>query len=182
MEVANAYKEKPVVPYAKTAVQPADVIAFIKGLPYETEVKRTVYAVAFNETAGFTALVNTNAAGIQADEGRWHHQWDAFITATTVKSENMTGHARRFLVFNNWQSSLKMLAHYMQLRGIYVGGNCGDWAGYNPVKGKEPNGLMFDLYVSYLRAWVYGQMSVDINTGAMKNFTLLYNRAAQIFA
>jgi hypothetical protein len=189
-EQKNCYTELPVIPYKKTVIPEADVIAYIKTLSYNTEVKRTVYAVAYNETAGFNALINTNAAGIQADNARWRHSWDGVIKGTTVKNENMTGNARRFVVFDKWQSSIDMLAFYINSRGIYVGGNAKEYANINPVGGarivaqhgqQEGQLLQVDLYTAYLRAWVLGVVNAQPNLLDIKDFTLLYNKAAKIF-
>lgn len=180
-EVKNCYPELQVIPYKKTALPESDVIAYIKKLPYNTEVKRTVYAVSYNETAGFNAGILTNYAGIQGDNARWRHSWDGVIKGTTVKNENMTGNPRRFLVFDKWQSSIDMLAFYMNSRGIYVGGNAKDYANINPIKNAE------ELYLAYVRAWVYGDINYtpkpkkEHEPNENADFVKLYNKAAKIF-
>lgn len=189
-EAKNFYPELPEIPYKKTALHEADVVAYIHTLPFATEVKRTVYAVSYNETAGFQALVNNNAAGLQGDNAHWRHSWDMRIVATTVKRENMTGNARRFLVFDKWQSSIDMLAFYMNARGIYVGGNATDMANINPVgpahivkqHGQQEGQLLqVDLFTAYYRAWVLGLITAQPTLLDIKDFTLLYNNAAKLF-
>jgi hypothetical protein len=194
-QVANFYKELPEVAYKKVSLPEGLVVAHINTLDYNTEVKRTVFAVSYNETGGYQALVNTNAAGFQGDNARWSHRWDNIITATTVKRENMTGNARRFLVFSSWQRSVEMLAYYMHARGIYIGGNAGEYAGINPVgaartvtsqatTGQQPSDsklLLVDLYTAYLRAWVLGDASAQPKLPDMEDFTFLYNRASKFF-
>jgi len=192
-QTANFYKELPEIPYQKTALPEGLVVDYIKTLAHNTEVKRTVYAVSYNETAGFQSLVNTNAAGFQGDNSRWAHKWDGIITATAVKKENMTGNARRFLVFSTWQKSIDMLAYYMHARGIYIGGNAQEFAGINPVaparlipvesaNGQTENKLLqADLYTAYLRAWVLGDGTAQPKYDDMQDFTGLYNKAAKIF-
>jgi len=188
-QVENFYKELPEVAYQKVTLPESIVVDHIKTLAYTAEVKRTVYAVSYNETAGYKALVNTNAAGFQGDNARWAHRWDNFITATTVNNENMTGNARRFLVFASWQNSIDMLAYYMHARGIYVGGNALDFANINPVgpakQASVPNEkdklLQVDLFTAYLRAWVLGDASAQPRLQDIEDFTLLYNKAADLF-
>jgi len=190
-EPKNCYQELPVIPYKKTALPESDVVAYIKSLPWHNnEIKRTVYAVSYNETAGFNAGILTNYAGIQGDNARWRHSWDGLIKATTVKNENMTGNARRFLVFDKWQSSIDMLAFYMNSRGIYVGGNAKDFANINPVGSarlvaqhgqQEGQLLQVDLYTAYLRAWVLGVADAQPKLADIIDFTSLYNKAAKLF-
>ena len=189
-QVANYYKELPEVTYEKVSIPEAIVVSHIQTLAYTTEVKRTVYAVSYNETGGYQALVNTNAAGFQGDNSRWAHKWDNIITATTVKRENMTGNARRFLVFSTWQNSIDMLAYYMNARGIYIGGNALGFAAINPVapaslvkQPAEAEGklLQVDLYTAYLRAWVLGNDEAQPKLTDVEDFTMLYNKAAKLF-
>ena len=188
--VKNCYPELPEMPYKQEAIAEADVVAHIHTLPFNTEAKRTTFAVSFNETGGFKALVNNNAAGLQGDNARWRHSWDGLIKGTTVKNENMTGNARRFLVFDKWQSSIDMLAFYMNSRGIYVGGNAKDFANINPVgparlvaqHGQQEGQLLqVDLYTAYLRAWVLGVADAQPKLADIIDFTSLYNKAAKIF-
>ncbi len=176
MTVANYYPELPEVLYEKVSVPEQDVIDFICELQFSAEVKRTTFAVAYNETAGFTALVNTNAAGVQGDNGRWGRTWDGFITATTVKKENMTGNARRFLVFDKWQTSIKMLATKMDSRGIYMGGDATVFANINSIKTGA------DLYTAYYRGWVLGNVNAVPRPPDIAGFGLLYNKAKEIFS
>ena len=189
-QVANYYKELPEVTYEKVSIPETIVVSHIQTLAYTTEVKRTVYAVSYNETGGYQALVNTNAAGFQGDNSRWAHKWDNIITATTVKRENMTGNARRFLVFSTWQNSIDMLAYYMNARGIYIGGNALGFAAINPVAPAslvkqlaEAEGklLQVDLYTAYLRAWVLGNDEAQPKLTDVEDFTMLYNKAAKLF-
>ena len=189
-QVANYYKELPEVTYEKVSIPETIVVSHIQTLAYTTEVKRTVYAVSYNETGGYQALVNTNAAGFQGDNSRWAHKWDNIITATTVKRENMTGNARRFLVFSTWQNSIDMLAYYMNARGIYIGGNALGFAAINPVapaslvkQPAEAEGklLQVDLYTAYLRAWVLGNDEAQPKLTDVEDFTMLYNKAAKLF-
>ena len=189
-QVANYYKELPEVTYEKVSIPETIVVSHIQTLAYTTEVKRTVYAVSYNETGGYQALVNTNAAGFQGDNSRWAHKWDGIITATTVKRENMTGNARRFLVFSTWQNSIDMLAYYMNARGIYIGGNALGFAAINPVAPAslvkqlaEAEGklLQVDLYTAYLRAWVLGNDEAQPKLTDVEDFTMLYNKAAKLF-
>jgi hypothetical protein len=102
----------------------------------------------------------------------------------------MTGNARRFLVFKDWQSSIDMLAFYVARRGIYVGGNANELAGLNPVgpariikqPGEQVGELMhIDLFTAYLRAWVLGDITAKPNLKEVRDFTGLYNQAAKIF-
>ncbi len=105
----------------------------------------------------------------------------------------MTGNARRFLVFDKWQSSIYMLAYYMHARGIYIGGNAQSFAGINPVgparlfgmqsglKSQSDTLMQADLYAAYLRAWVLGDATAQPKLPDMEDFTLLYNKAAKLF-
>jgi hypothetical protein len=191
--VLNFYAELPEVPYEQVRLPQDAVVDYIKTLTCNVEVKRIVFAVSYNETAGYQALVNTNAAGFQGDNSRWARRWDSIITATTVKCENMTGNARRFLVFKSWQNSIDMLAYYMLARGIYTGGNAQGFAGINPVgpaksitqpgeKNEHTAGLLqADLYTAYLRAWVLGDINARPKPGDTEDFTRLYNKAAKLF-
>ena len=184
--VKNCYPELPEMPYKQEAIAEADVVAHIHTLPFNTEAKRTTFTVSFNETGGFKALVNNNAAGLQGDNARWRHSWDGVIKATTVKNENMTGNARRFLVFDRWQSSIDMLAFYMNSRGIYVGGNAKDFANINPVgpaRQDQVTGkpLATDLYTAYYRGWVIGDIKAAPRKPDIADFTLLYLKSQTIF-
>ena len=189
----NFYPELTEVAYQKTTLPQALVVAHIQTLPYITEVKRAVFAVSYNETAGYQALVNTNAAGFQGDNARWAHRWNSIIAATTVQRENMTGNARRFLVFTSWQASIDMLAYYIHARGIYIGGNAAEFAGINPVGpahavmlkpvNSQDGGklLQADLYTAYLRAWVLGDIAAQPKLADIEDFTRLYEKAEGLF-
>lgn len=182
--VENKYSELPVVPFKKTSVPAADVVAFIKALPYAAAIKRTVYAIVYNETGNFKSFVNTNGAGIQADNARWAKRWDSTLVGTTVTPENMTGNPRRFLVFKTWQDSVTMLAWYVNDRGMYIGGNSSGWANIKKVgDARLVNGqlLQVDLYTVYYRAWVTGEEDAKPKLPDIKDFTAIYNKSATLF-
>lgn len=184
--IDNLYPELPEVPYEKVAVPAEDVIACIGSMQYKSEVKRVVYAISANESGNFKSFVNTNGAGIQADDARWSKRWDPFIIGTTVQKENLTGKGRRFLVFKQWQNSIIILAWYMNDRGIYIGGNTSGWANINPISGPRlvPSAqkvLQVDLYTAYLRAWVLGDEKANPKLADIVDFTSLYKKAEDIF-
>lgn len=173
-QVANCYPELPVIPYEKTSVPMADVIAYLQSLNYVGEVKRAVYVIFRNESANGRSGVNGNYAGVQADGSRWPDKWDKRIIATTVKNENMTGRSRRFVVFNSWKDSVDFLIDSIVARGLYIGGFSQRIA---KISIREPK----DLARAYYKEWVMGEKLAEPDGDFIKDFQSMYSQGCSLF-
>ncbi len=170
----NYYPEKPVFKYQKTSVEMGLVVAYLKSLQIDNEVKKTTYIIFRNESANGTSGINNNYGGFQADSGRWPSEYDSEIAGTVIKTENGTGKQRIFLAFNDYKGSIDMLAGRVQVRGLYVGGTT-----HKIVKMNITNeGL---LAIAYKREWVTGNPIVLTSTDEQRNFISMYNQASKLF-
>ncbi|WP_343692753.1 hypothetical protein [Chitinophaga sp.] len=170
----NAYPEKPMVPYQKTTVEMAKVIAAIKKLQAPVEVKRSTYIVFRNESANGKSGVNNNFGGIQVDSTRWPAKYDRLITGVVSKTENGTGNVRLFAAFASPESFLEMLSDRLKDRGIYVGGDT-----YRVVKAHVDTPA--ELALIYKREWVTGDKDAILTEAEQKNFVSMYNQAEALF-
>ena len=83
-----------------------------------TEVKIAALVIMRNETGNYHSVINgVNPSGTQADSGRWASIWDNKIVATCVKNENMTGNARRFVVFDKLDTGIAFLIDRIEHKG-----------------------------------------------------------------
>lgn len=170
MSVKNSYPELPEVEYYESSTDKQKIINLLRALNYKNAVKQMAYIICYNESAGFKKGINTtNYAGFQADSGRWapDSKWKNTFLSTTVKNENMTGDARRFLVFKTTLGCLDLLCYKINERGMYLGA-----AG---------NLTPQDLALSYWHFWVKGDNS-KMPANEMSDFITLYNSVKGTFA
>lgn len=172
--MTNYYPEKPSLPYKKTPVDMAVIIAGIKILQVPTEVKRMTYIVSRNESANGRSIINNNFAGLQADSGRWDKKYDNLISGVVTQVENGTRKTRLFLAFNDIGGCLSMLADKMQGRGLYIGGDTKKiWV--------QHIDNVTELARAYKKEWVSGSATVEPSQPEINNFTSMYNQAVKLF-
>ena len=170
----NYYPEKQIVPYVKTSVEMAAIIAYLKGLQVDKEVKRMAYIMFRNESANGARGINNNYCGFQADAGRWAAIHDAKIYGVVRKVENGTGKERLFLAFENVGGCLDMLIERVQGRGLYIGGKT------NKITKMEITRAM-DLARAYKKEWAAGSEIAEPNNAEMQNFLSMYGQAVKLF-
>lgn len=175
MAIKNYYPEKPIVPYHKSSVEMSLVIAYIKGLKIDTELKRSIYIFFRFESASGQRGINNNYAGIQADSGRWQPIYDDKIIGVVRLKENQTGKERLFCAFNDFTASIDFLVGRLQARGLYVGGTTHKIL---TMKVNTPT----DLAIAYEREWVKGDPKANPSQEKINNFLTMYNQAAKLFS
>lgn len=173
-DIKNAYPEKPVLQYQRTAVEMGLVVAYLQSLPVSAEVKRAAYVFFRIESANGRSGVNDNYAGIQADGARWPPEFDGKIAGTSVTGENGTGKTRRFVCFNSWKDSIDFTISNAQRRGLYVGGKT--WR-VTRLQVKSPP----DLCKAYKREWVTGNSKYIPTDQELAAFLSMYRQAQNIF-
>jgi len=175
MSVKNFYPTKPVIPFAKKAIEMGVIIDAIRSVDYPVEVKRAAYYIVRNETAnGSSAPPPPPPPPPHSHTAPWPEKWTSKISATMVKNENMTGRLRGFLVFDTLKSGIEFLCDRVQAKGIFVG---------EQVNGRYHKGDVAkpeQLADAYQDEWVHGQ---DHKTTATEvaNFMSMYNKAKIIF-
>lgn len=174
MSLKNYYPDYPEVPYKKTQVSMDAVIAYIRRLSVSVAVKIAVYVVFRNESANGAAGVNNNYCGIQADNARWPDFLNEHIVGTTIRNENMTGNARRFLAFDSFEASVDFLADRIQDRGLYVGANCNKIVSMYIADAD-------DFATAYWRSWVTGNAMAQVPKADKADLISMYNQGSQIF-
>lgn len=174
MSVKNVYPEKPVIPYKKTSVPMADVIAYIKSLPLVEAVKIAAYIMFRNESSNGTKGVNNNYAGIQADNSRWPEKFDKNIVGTSVVKENLTGKERRFVAFDSWKISIDFLIDRVVSRGLYAGGYAQRIAKMK-IDGPETWAR------AYIKEWVRGSKTAEPTKTEMDDIKSMYRQGAALF-
>ena len=122
----NVYPELKEVPYAKTTVTKAEVIAYLKSRnDFDVNVKRSVLAIFINESGSGSKGVNNNYFGIQADNNKWPDS-TAYVIGTSVKVDN--GRAtRRFAVFADYKSNLLFMLNTIRRRNL-IANTAEEWA------------------------------------------------------
>lgn len=172
----NAYPEKQLLSYVKTSVEMAAVIAAIKSLQANVEIKRMAYIMFRNESGNGKSGVNNNYCGFQADSGRWATVYDKLIDGVVKKVENGTGKERLFLAFKDVSGCLSMLFDRVAGRGLYIGGITHKvWLNHY-VKDAE------DLSIAYQREWVKGNKDYVPTDLEKANFISMYNQAQKLFS
>ena len=122
----NVYPDKPEVPYQKTTVSKAEVIAYLNyATRFDINVKRSVLAIWRNESANGSKGVNNNYFGIQADNNKWPDS-ASYVTGTSIKVDS-GGATRRFAVFPDYKSNLNFMLSTIQRRNL-VANTAEDWA------------------------------------------------------
>jgi hypothetical protein len=170
----NFYPEFPILPYEKTLVRMDDVIACIKWLQVDKEIKRAIYCVFRIESGNGTQGINNNYIGLQADSARWDTSYNKYITGVCIKEENRTGKQRAFLCFHNYTNSIDILADKLKARGLYVGGTTHLITHFEI---KTPS----DLALAYEREWVEGSANYKPTEEETKMFLSIYKSAEGIF-
>lgn len=170
----NFYPELPILPFRKTTVSMPEVIAYLKSLNIDLEVKRACYVIFRNESANGSKGINNNFIGFQSDSGRWQQVYDKCFTGVCIKKENGTGKVRGFLCFSKWQDSIDILADRLKGRGLHVGGvthKILKMAIYNKT----------DLAIAYKREWVTGMAKYNPSPAELTSFISMYNQAEKLF-
>ena len=122
----NVYPDKPEVPYQKTTVSKAEVVAYLKSATsFDVNVKRSVLAIWRNESANGSKGVNNNYFGIQADNNKWPDS-ASYVVGTSVRVDS-GGATRRFAVFSDYKSNLNFMLNTIQRRNL-VANAAEDWA------------------------------------------------------
>ena len=171
----NYYPEKPIVPYIKTSVEMASVIAAINVLQANIEIKRMAYITFRNESGNGASGICQNYCGFQADSGRWQAIHDNDIVGVVKKIENGTGKERLFLAFKDVTGCLSMLFERVAGRGLYIGGMTHKiWVDHF-IKDVQ------NLCLAYQKEWVKGDVNAMPTESEMKNFISMYNQAARLF-
>ena len=171
----NYYPEKPLVEYVKTKVEMAIVIAYLKSLKIDTEIKRTAYIMFRNESGNGQRGICNNYAGFQADSGRWSAVHDSKIYGVVEKTENGTGKKRLFLAFKDFTGCIDMLVERVQGRGLFVGGDTKKiWQAH--IDSPET------LARAYKKEWVSGSAAAEPSQIEKDNFLSMYNQAVRLFS
>lgn len=173
--MTNYYPEKPLLPYKKTIVEMSIVIASLKALVVDKEIKRMSYVMFRNESANGTKGINNNYCGFQADSGRWSDKFDDEIIGVVSRTENGTGKQRLFLAFNDVKGCLEMLAERVQGRGLYIGG-----VTHKIWKVQDIDNVN-DLCRAYIKEWVRGSTNAEPTQAETNNFVSMYNQAVKLF-
>lgn len=122
----NVYPELKEVPYAKTTVTKAEVIAYLKSRnDFDVNIKRSVLAIWRNESANGSKGVNNNYFGIQADNNKWPDS-TSYVTGTSIKVDS-GGATRRFAVFADYKSNLLFMLNTIRRRNL-VANTAEEWA------------------------------------------------------
>lgn len=174
MTVHNAYPELPELPFARTSVAMPVVVNYISSTASTTPVKRAAYVIFRNESGGGHKGINNNYIGLQADGNRIADRWTPFIAGTCVRSENMTGHMRRFICFSDWTTCADILCDKVQSRGLYVGGYAHPYANMQVVADS-------DWPLAYWREWVLGDSHAQIPVAEKNGLLAQYRDAVQSF-
>jgi hypothetical protein len=170
----NFYPEKPVVPFYIASEALSNIVALLRKVKAEQEVKRAAYVFLRNETGNGAKIINgTNLCGAQADNARWPEKWDSYIVATSMHKESMTRSDRRFLVFDTLETGISFLCDRIQSRGLYVGGR-----GKLIFKWDITNETA--LCFAYECEWVRGCMS-PVEWPSMRDFVYMYKQAVNLF-
>jgi uncharacterized protein (TIGR02594 family) len=170
--VPNAYKDLPVVPYAKTTMSTTAIAGELLSQNIDVNIKRAAYVLICNESASGQAGINNNYGGLQADVGRWSHDYDQYISATCVVTDN-SGAKRRFLCFSIPQGCFDMITNLVQKRGIYVGGTT---SFITQMQVTSPT----DWALAYYREWVTGDANANISPPALHSLLSLYQNALDV--
>lgn len=170
----NAYPEKPVIPYKKTTVEMATVIAYLQKSAAAAEIKRTAYIMFRNESSNGRSGINNNYCGFQADSGRWSTAHDAKIAGVVAKVENGTGKQRLFLAFNDVTGCLDMLLERVEGRGLYIGGVTHKILIMHITTPVE-------LARAYKKEWVSGSAKAEPSKAEADNFISMYKQTLQLF-
>lgn len=170
--VKNAYKELPVLPYARTTMTaPAIAAALLPQTP-NVEVARAAYVLICNESGSGKAGINNNYGGLQADVGRWSHDYDALLSGTCVVVDSGRS-KRRFLCFRDAPSCFHMITDVMKKRGLYVGGTSSFIVA---AKIENPT----DWASTYYKAWVTGDANANIPAASLHSLLSLYQNAIDL--
>jgi hypothetical protein len=172
--MTNYYPEKPSVPYVRTQIEMAKVIAAIQSVPAPAEVKRMAYIMFRNESGNGSSGINNNYCGFQADSARWPQQFDNLISGVVTKVENGTGRTRLFLAFNDISGCIAMLVDRVQIRGLYIGG-----ATHKVLV--MAIGTSQDLARAYKKEWVSGSATAEPSAQELNNFLSMYGQAERLF-
>ena len=150
------------------------LITYLNKTKYPIEVKRSAYVIFRLESGNGKNGINNNFVGIQADGSKWPSKYDSVIIGTTIMNENMTGRARRFVVFDKWQSGIDMFIDRLQARGIFIGGK--------PTRIFKQDVLSItDLALCYYHEWVYGA-KLFVKEKDMIDFMFMYNQSVKLIS
>ena len=174
MPLENAYPELPSMPFERTTVPMAQVIAYMQGLDAPVEQKRSAYVVFRNESANGNSGINNNYVGAQADGARWPPEFDAKIVGTVTMPENQTGRERIFVAFSSFSDSVDFLINRVAERGLYVGGTT------HLVLTMQVNDQN-DLARAYYKEWVTGSPDAEPDDQVLASFLSMYGQAASLF-
>ena len=172
--MTNYYLDKPIVPYHKTIVEMARVIAAIAAVEVDKEIKRMAYIMFRNESANGQRGINNNYCGFQADSGRWGSVHDSAIEGVVDMYENKTGRRRLFLSFYDVSGCIGMLLERVEGRGLYIGGDTHKiW----PAHIDSVN----TLARAYKKEWAAGSAKAEPSTDEVNNFLSMYVQASKLF-
>lgn len=167
----NAYPNLSEIPFQRTIVPMANIIAYINKMPFILEVRRAVYCIFRVESGNGTAGVNNNYCGIQADGSQIGHGFDGRVTATVVKIENGTGKVRRFCAFADFTASIDYLAYKVAQTGLYIGGMTNNIYSHVHVVNAD------SLDLAYVQEWVQGLATAKPSSAQLSEMESLYHSA-----
>lgn len=168
--VHNAYPELPVYEYEVTPVPEMEQVAYIRLMPITPNQEASLLTIGLWESGSDGQFVILgNIFNFQADLSPWSKNKGRII-GTTVTVDSTTK-LRRFCVFAKWQDSVDMASEYFIERGIFVGGDCSQYAGINPVITPA------DLYTAYDRGWIEGSINAIPDPNELKGYVSLYNKS-----
>lgn len=171
----NAYPEKPMLPFRRTAVSMDTVVAIIRSMGYPPEVKRACYMIFRKESGNGRSGINENYSGFQADAGRWPPKYDPLIAGVVLKTENGTNKPRLFLAFQHASGCLTMLLDRVQQRGLYIGGHT------TKIVDMEVKNVT-DFARAYKKEWAAGSPLAEPTPEDVNGFASMYRQAAGFFA
>ena len=175
--VKNSYPEKQCVAFVSLPIEQNKVVDVLKLSTCSLAVRISAFVIMRNETGNFHSIINTtNPSGTQADSGRWASIWDKSIFATCIKNENMTGKARRFIVFNSLATGIAFLIDRIEHKGLFIG----EQVDSNYYKGDVKT--VEDLAMAYWDEWVIGEVNAKPSPNFTSDFISMYKQAALIFS
>lgn len=169
----NAYPELPVLPFQRTSVAMADVVAALQASAALLEAKRAGYVMFRNKSGNGSKGINNNYIGAQADSGRWPDSFtDSFAGTVTVK-ENGSNRLRIFLAFKTLAGNIDFLMNRVLTRGLYVGGHT-HLVLTMSVDDEEA------LARAYHKEWVTGSANSEPSADETTSFLSMYHQAVHL--
>jgi hypothetical protein len=169
----NAYPELPQLPFQRTSVVMADVVASLNRQAVDVAIRRAGYVMFRNESGNGAKGINNNYIGAQADGQRWPAFLTPSFAGTVTLAENGTNIQRIFLAFNDLDGCIAFLMNRVSSRGLFIGGTT-HLVLTMPVT--SPN----DLAVAYHREWVTGSATSDPSADELASFLSMYGQATTL--